>query len=319
VISITLNLSDTLAQDSCPLDNSHTTRLLERMPVDVLISAARRELDIDTRAEFHGVNELGRYQCSDCGLEFFSPPVTGGSQFYEALVRQPWYQPVGKFEYDLAAGLIEAGESVLDIGCGNGRFSSRVPAASFTGLAPDGSDKSLGPQAQVLRRTLAEHRERVVQGEVERYDWVCAFQVLEHVADPLTFVQQALECLKPGGRLLLGMPNKDSYIGGLVNFALNSPPHHVAGWSEQALGFLESRLGLQRVGLHHAPLEDWEQVLFWMQRGYRRFTSAGQRFSTDKRWQALIPLSYFWAKLSMHWRTVPAGVQGSTMVWVVTR
>lgn len=285
----------------------------------MLVTAARRELDIDTAAEFRGIEEVARYLCNDCGLEFFAPLVTGSNPFYEQLVLKPWYQPAGKFEYDCAARWIVPNQTVLDAGCGDGRFSAQVPDAIFTGLAPDGTDKILGPTAQVMKQTLAEHRLAVVQGKVERYDWVCAFQVIEHVADPLAFVQQALECLKPGGRLLLGMPNKDSYIGGLVNFALNSPPHHVTGWSEQTLSYLEQQLGLQRLDLQFAPVEDWERELFWLQRGYARFKPETLRFSTSARWRWLIPVSYAMAKLSGRWRPLPDAQRGSTMVWVVSR
>ncbi len=304
-----------LSASACPLNVQHTTRHEESVPIAILSAAAQRELDIDTSAEFRGVDEIGRYTCAECGLEFFSPPVTGSLNFYQQLTNQPWYQPVGKFEYSVAAELIKPGETVLDIGCGDGRFSEHVPEAMFTGLAPEGDAKKMGPNAIILASSLEEH----AANSSDRYDWVCAFQVIEHVADPLAFFEQALGLLKPGGHLLLGAPNSDSYITGLTNFALNAPPHHVTGWNDQSLAYIEQHFNLHRAGLHYAALEEWEQVLYWMQHGYRRWRTDNRRFSADWWWSLLIPAHYLIAKLTGPWRATPQNLRGSTLVWVASR
>lgn len=303
----------------CLLDPEHSTRLLEPVSARVLIEAARRDLDIDTAAEFQGIESLGRYRCEDCALEFFSPGVTGGPAFYRTLVQQPWYQPVGKFEYNVAASLIKAGDRVLDVGCGDGRFSRLVPNARFTGLAPDGVSQSLSANARVLARSLEEHVVVDMQDAAERYDWVCAFQVLEHVADPLRFLHQALACLKPDGRLVFGLPNAESYIGGLINFALNAPPHHVTGWRDHTLSYVEQRLQLRRVGLYMGEIEEWEKVLYWLQHGYQRHRRSGACFSDDWRWRYRIPVSYLKAKALSTWGNIPGSQLGSAMVWVASR
>lgn len=300
---------------ACPLNAQHAIRHEESVPITILLAAARRELNIDARAEFQGVDEIGRYTCDECGLEFFSPSVTGSIDFYQQLTSQPWYQPAGKFEYAVAADLIKPGETVLDIGCGDGRFSKRVPGAMFTGLAPEGGASKLGATAKILACSLEEH----AANSLERYDWVCAFQVIEHVADPLVFFEQALGLLKPGGHLLLGAPNSDSYITGLTNFALNAPPHHVTGWNDQSLAYIEQHFDLGRTGMHYATLEEWEQVLYWMQHGYRRWRAGNRRFSSDWWWSLLIPAHYLIAKLTGPWRAPPQNLRGSTLVWVASR
>lgn len=42
---------------------------------------------------------------------------------------------------------------------------------------------------------------------VERYDIVCAFQVMEHVDDPVTFLKTLKEMARPGGTLFVEVPN----------------------------------------------------------------------------------------------------------------
>ena len=45
-------------------------------------------------------------------------------------------------------------------------------------------------------------------GKTEHYDWIVASHVIEHMPDPITFLQQCELLLKPGGRLALVVPDK---------------------------------------------------------------------------------------------------------------
>jgi len=228
-----------------------------------------------------------------------------------------WYQPNGKWEHNSAAALITAADRVLDIGCGDGRFHDVIAAADYTGLDTSATlaCRKLGHTAKVLNQGLAQHAE----DEPAAYDVVCAFQVLEHVTDPLAFIRLALQCLRPGGRIMFGLPNRYSYLGGLVNFALNSPPHHLSSWSEPSLRAVEDGLGLTRRALQFAPVEDWERDLYWMQRCYEWAAPENQRYSSRWRWKWLIPMAYISAKLVGRITPVASGVRGSTMLWVAAR
>ena len=62
------------------------------------------------------------------------------------------------------------------------------------------------------------------------YDAVTSFQVLEHVTEPASFLRACVKALRPGGRLLLGVPNNDSFLGLLEDNWLNMPPHHMSLW-----------------------------------------------------------------------------------------
>jgi len=232
-----------------------------------------------------------------------------------------WYQPENKWEYLAAANFIGSDARILDIGCGDGRFHGALPTAHYTGL-----EASTSSEAQALTDRAKIRNESLEKHSAERpgyYDYVCAFQVLEHVLEPRQFVEQALRCLAPDGRLILGMPNHETYLGGLMNFALNSPPHHLTWWSDTALGALEQELGLTRVQLQYAPLEAWERDLYWMQRWYQPALPEVQRYSARARWRWIIPMAYVAAKLTSRLLSVASrkkgSKRGSTMLWVVTR
>ena len=284
----------------CPLDSAHHIELVESVPVKSLVAAARRDLGLDVSEEFTGLSELGRFRCRDCSLSFFDPPVVGGAQFYAALLQQPWYQPAGKFEHAAAAQFIERGQRVLDIGCGDERFRTYVPGVRYTGVDEYG-EQQLG--------TLGD----------ETFDCVCAFQVLEHVATPATFIAQALARLRPGGLLMLGVPNMSSYLEGLMNFALNAPPHHVTGWRVETFSVAAKQFGLEPIACLESPLERWETALYWMGRHYAPWVADQARFSAARRWSLLIPFAYLAGKLRARLAAPPMGVRGSTLLWVARK
>ncbi len=97
--------------------------------------------------------------------------------------------------------LVPAEARILDVGCGEGESS--VPGAI-------GLDAALGPLKEAGRRGL-----RPVQADAEApwplrdasFDWVLLLDVLEHVPDPLSLLQEARRVLRPSGKLLVTVPN----------------------------------------------------------------------------------------------------------------
>lgn len=61
----------------------------------------------------------------------------------------------------------------------------------------------------------------------DQYDFVCNFQVLEHVPDAYDFIKIMVDKLKPGGHLLITVPNSDSKYYTERFGALDYPPHHM--------------------------------------------------------------------------------------------
>lgn len=97
--------------------------------------------------------------------------------------------------------------SVLDVGCGLGAYLERLhPSARFaTGLEFD-----LVRAVEAGRRVPG-----IVCGAAERlpypagsFDLVLSHEVLEHVADDRGAVAEMVRVLKPGGRLVLFVPNR---------------------------------------------------------------------------------------------------------------
>jgi 2-polyprenyl-3-methyl-5-hydroxy-6-metoxy-1,4-benzoquinol methylase len=103
---------------------------------------------------------------------------------------------------------VGAGDSVLDVGCGEGSFAAELASL---GASVVGIDVAEEP----LRRARELHPEldlRVVDGEgswelaVSSFDVVWAGEVIEHVADTAGWLSEVRRVLRPGGRLLLSTP-----------------------------------------------------------------------------------------------------------------
>jgi 2-polyprenyl-3-methyl-5-hydroxy-6-metoxy-1,4-benzoquinol methylase len=136
----------------------------------------------------------------------------GARDYYESL----WQSvPAGLAPSDLQVRLefllarVQAGESVLDVGCGEGTFTAELTAAGVHGVGIDVAEEP-------LRRARAAYRGVDVRLVDARglwpfvdasFDAVWAGEVIEHVADTAGWLSEVRRVLRPGGRLLVSTPN----------------------------------------------------------------------------------------------------------------
>lgn len=140
-----------------------------------------------------------------------------------------------------------AGGDLLEVGCGYG-YLLDLARPFFSGRT--GTEFS-SEAAAIARETGA----NVVVGGVEqlpveaKFDCVLATQVIEHIYDPLPFVQGLVNHTKPGGHIVLATPD----IGGALRKVLGlrwpsfKSPEHVIYYDFNTLGLLLERAGLQDV------------------------------------------------------------------------
>ena len=106
------------------------------------------------------------------------------------------------------AAHVEAGQTVLDLGCGDGRFSAQLRDLGAAPIAVDVSQEA-------VRRAREQHPwldvRQVAEGgplplEDQSVDVVWAGEVLEHVLDPVGLMSEVRRVLRFGGRLLVTTP-----------------------------------------------------------------------------------------------------------------
>jgi 2-polyprenyl-3-methyl-5-hydroxy-6-metoxy-1,4-benzoquinol methylase len=89
------------------------------------------------------------------------------------------------------------------------------------------------------------------------FDAVCAFQVLEHIAEPLAFLESLIQLIKPGGKVIISVPNSDSFAKHDKENLLDLPPHHMTRWSEGTFRSLPAFLSIKLERVKVEPLAQY--------------------------------------------------------------
>lgn len=152
---------------------------------------------------------------------------------------------------------------LLDIGCGEGGF---LETARQRGFTVAGLDLDAGNIAAAKKRGLAVDNALLVdeRGQLapslrgRHYDWVTAFDVLEHQADPLAFLHAARGLLAPGGALCGSVPNRERLLVERDRRHNNGdlPPHHFLWFSIASLTAALRRVGFTTVTVSPIPERD---------------------------------------------------------------
>jgi SAM-dependent methyltransferase len=198
--------------------------------------------------------------CAACGLAFLSPrPDTEsiGRYYPPGVVEHPGLaQGFADAEADIVARLRPVVGTVLDVGCASGGFMSAMSARGWTvcGIEPRESAAQL---ASALGRVHAGGIE-TAPFEPGTFDVVTFWSVLEHVHEPVGALRQASRLLKPGGVVVLLVPN----FGGIERrvfrrhfFGLDVP-RHLYHFTPRTIHRAADRAGLRVESIDHASGHD---------------------------------------------------------------
>lgn len=215
----------------------------------ILAYANTFKLDISHLASYQ--QEMGLYKCKESGFHFYYPAnVVGDSEFYHRLEENDWYYMPDKWEFQESINHINGG-AILEIGSAKGDFLAKVkyayPNAELVGLELNqGAAKEANKRGFDVRIELSSDH---LKYNKERYDVVASFQVLEHIPNPMDLLKDAIEMLKPGGKMIIGVPDNSMRASPSLfvktDNILNMPPHHQGLWDIPSLSYLTKVLPLR--------------------------------------------------------------------------
>jgi SAM-dependent methyltransferase len=207
------------------------------------------------------------WRCLNCNFEFCDPNLAGKPVFYEELQAQSRnYYPDSSAEFSRALNfaLENDVQEILDVGCGSGAFLNLAKSA---GLSTFGIE--LNPKAAELARK-AGHRvfdtlvsDLIQQERHPQSDMVTAWQVLEHVPDPLDFLNDCSQLVKPNGFIGVAVPSEEG-IYRLCRYDPHLwPPHHISRWRVRDLKQIGALANLKFVFGGTDPLNGAVGQHFW--------------------------------------------------------
>ena len=243
-----------------PLSGSKETVWIKDIDTKWLTREYKKRFKIDVSPIFKDVTTIELRMCKDTGSKFYYPfNLEGDSNFYEKLEKIPWYYMDWKWEHATAAALITPDTNNLEIGCGKGSFIENISKKniSINGLEVNQYQIALGKQRglRIYNQSIANHSLQFPS----YYDNIFAFQVMEHISDVYTFIDSCLSALKNGGKLVISVPNHDSFMDLDDNNILDMPPHHMGLWDTKSITALQNIFKMRLIDTYFEPLQEYHR------------------------------------------------------------
>lgn len=185
-------------------------------------------------------------RCRQCGFAFGHPFVGGDEEFYSILHEQKGY-PTWRWDYDIATRVASnkfGGGRILEIGAGVGNFLKHLGPEwqRYAVEASDSNRKELEEAGIQVFRDLSE----AAKTEAGTFQLIVLFQVLEHISQFQTLLQDCHRLLHPGGSIIITVPDGDAMIRQeQLTGCPDMPPNHINKWTPHSLALALSKAGFE--------------------------------------------------------------------------
>jgi SAM-dependent methyltransferase len=201
-------------------------------------------------------------RCECCGLIFLSPQPSASflkDHYQHYLPSSPEAAEAWRDMMELvflkSAALIDSQIDIpgrlLDVGCGYGFF---VALMAERGWQAEGIEISAVGRDYARTRLVVEVSPDPLprpEWPEASYDVISLFYVIEHLAEPMTILEEAYRLLRPGGLLLLRWPHTTPIVRLLKPWAsslgLYQAPSHLFDFSPQTILRMAEEVGFQEI------------------------------------------------------------------------
>lgn len=210
------------------------------------------QLHLELKDLFLTQEQFKILECKDCGLLYTTPRPNKeeigkyykSDEYYSHLENKEGFIPKVyekvksinlKNKYHIAAEETTKGK-ILDIGCGVGDFLHTMEQQGWdcTGVEPSEDAKAIARKRIKAQLLSSEEQENLSEGS---FDVITMWHVLEHVDALRWQIQQLYRLCKPGGRIVIALPNYKSYDGQYykAEWAAYDVPRHLNHFDQKTL------------------------------------------------------------------------------------
>lgn len=255
-----------LSKAKSPLTHNLNTVNLRKISTEQICSQWSQVFHITLSDQFNQIQTIFHWKCLETGFEWYTPAeAAGDGSLYQQLQKFPWYYMSDKWEFHAALDYIQPSSKVLEVGIGGAGFLqlARRKVVDIEGM-------EINPEAiqnaQKLGFTIypLSIDEFLSQYPDQKYDAICAFQVIEHIPNPISFLSKLINILKPNGKLILSVPNSEVLrkVDPSYENLLDQPPHHMSHWCKSVFNYLPNILPLEVTNLLEEPLQNYHVEAF---------------------------------------------------------
>lgn len=208
-------------------------------------------------------------RCPHCALVFRSPRLRnvaieeeyqhGYDAIYLKSAIDPYRAPVFRSVLDHLSAYKTPPGDLLDIGCGAGEFAVLCRNMGWTCSGVELSQPAAEVAARqgivMLPRDSLEESSAVVN-DVEQFDVITVINALDHMCNPIGALQRVCQMLKPGGVVVIRVPNATFHLSvrrvlNLFN-AQRQQAFHLYIYSPSTLENLLSSVGLKTLSVRNS-------------------------------------------------------------------
>jgi 2-polyprenyl-3-methyl-5-hydroxy-6-metoxy-1,4-benzoquinol methylase len=215
------------------------------------------------------------FRCAGCGYLEVSPipsqaeldEIYGKQYFEKTKYRNDDAQ---QLEQDRRATLllkagIKPGAKVLDFGCATGEFIARIKKgqeAYGCDVSPDAITRAKALHPELATRLFTQAPGAPFPEGLPKMDAIVAWDVIEHLGDPLDVVRLLAAQLRPSGILAISTPNAGALTARLMGrrWAFMTPPEHLGFFDAAIMDRVFAREGITRI--HASSLGKWANLAF---------------------------------------------------------
>ena len=151
---------------------------------------------------------------------------------------------------------------ILEIGSGDGRHLTKLKRIFKNKIelyATDLANHITSPNIYFIEfQELLRNKKNFLN----KFDIVFAFHVLEHVPDPLLFLEEALSLLRPHGKLIVSVPNPARMTKKVFKKeSWDNPPYHLTRWNKKVFKHVADLLKVSNYTVINSPFSIYDYYI----------------------------------------------------------